>query len=170
MSNIQERTLKNRTFKNIPGDQITWRHMEVNSHNSLYNQNGVRYFAIKLDDDFANELEAEGWPVIWRNINRDENEPEIMQGYLKVFIKYGTRFPIDIFLVNANRKSKVLLDESDLDNLHIDSKSIDSLDVLIRPYYWTYGEQHGIKAQVQAMNILLSQSGLDDDYEIVYKD
>ena len=170
MSNIQERTLKNRTFKNIPGDQITWRHMEVNNNNSLYNNNGVRYFAIKLDDDFANELEAEGWPVIWRNINRDENEPEIMQGYLKVFIKYGTRFPIDIFLVNANRKSKVLLDESDLDNLHIDSKSIDSLDVLIRPYYWTYGEQHGVKAQVQAMNILLSQSGLDDDYEIVYKD
>ena len=170
MANIQERTIKNRTFKGIPGDQITWRHMEANDNDSLYNRNGVRYFAIKLDDDFANELEAEGWPVIWRNINRDDSEPEIMQGYLKVFIKYGTRFPVDIFLVNANRKSKVLLEEADLDNLHIDSKNIDSIDILIRPYYWTYGEQHGVKAQVQAMNILLAQSGLDDDYEIVYKD
>ena len=170
MSNMQERTIKNRTFKNVPGDQITWRHMEVNDRNGLYNQNGVRYFAIKLDDEFANELEAEGWPVIWRNINRDETEPEIMQAYMKVFLKFGTRFPIDIFLVNANRKSKTLLDEDDLDTLHIDSKSIESIDVLVRPYYWTYGDQHGVKAQVQAMNILLSQSGLDDDYEIVYKD
>lgn len=171
MSNTMERTLKNRTFKNIPGDQITWRHMEVNNdRNSLYNQNGVRYFAIKLDSEFAEELESEGWPVIWRNINRDEDEPEIMQAYLKVFIKFGTRFPIDIFLVNANRKSKVLLDEEDLDSLHIDSKGIESIDLLVRPYYWTYGDQHGVKAQVQAMNILLSQSGLDDDYEIVYKD
>ena len=170
MSNIQERTIKSRTFKGVPGDQITWRHMEINSRNGLYNTNGSRYFAIKLDDDFANELESEGWNVIYRNVNRNEDEPEIMQGYLKVFIKYGTRFPVDIFLVNANRKTKVPLEEEDLDNLHIDSKNIESVDILVRPYFWTYGDQHGVKAQVQAMNILLSQSGLDDDYEVVYKD
>jgi hypothetical protein len=40
---------------------------------------------------------------------------------------------------------------------------------MVRPYYWVYGDKHGVKAQVQDMNILLSQDGLDDDYEIVYK-
>lgn len=170
MANTQEKTIKNRTLMNIPGDQITWRHMESNSQNNMYNRDGVRYFAIKLDDEFANELEAEGWPVLWRNINRDENEPEIMQAYLKVFIKYGTRFPIDIFLVNANRNSKTLLDEEDLDNLHMDSKNIESIDLVIRPYFWKYGEKRGVKAQVQDMNILLAQSGLNDGYEIVYKE
>lgn len=164
-----ERTLKNRTFKHISGDQITWRHMEDNAEDGLYNRNGNRYFAIKLDDDFAEELAAEGWPVIWRNVNRNEDEPELLKGYLKLFIKYGTRFPVDIYLINRNMKSKVLLDETDLDTLHLDTKPIDFIDVTIRPYYWSYGNDQGVKVQVQAMNIMLAQDGLDDDYEIIYK-
>lgn len=169
MVNTNERTLSNRLFKNIPGKQITWRHMENDSGDGLYNRSGVRYFAIKLDDDFANELEAEGWPVIWIDVNHDENEPANMKGYLKVFIKYGTRFPVDIYLVNRNLKSKTLIDEADIDILHLDAKPIEFIDVMVRPYYWTYGDKKGVKAQVQAMNILLAQDGLDDDYEIIYK-
>lgn len=168
MADVIDRSLKARTFKHIPGDQITWRHME-NNDSGLYSNNGVRYFAIKLDDAFANELESEGWPVIWRNVNRNDDEEEIMQAYMKVFIKYGTRFPVDIYLVNNGNMTKTLLREDDLDTLHIDSKILDSVDVMVRPYYWTYGDKHGVKAQVQAMNILLSQDGLDDDYEIIYQ-
>ena len=159
------------TLKNLSGDQITWRNMESRDGNSPYGREGVRYFAIKLDDEFANELEEEGWPVIWREYeDRDNPEVTINKAFLKVFIKYGTRYPVDIYLVNVNRKTKTLLDEEDLDNLHIDSKPLESVSVMIRPYYWTYGNNHGIKCQVQAMNILLAQNGLDDDYEIVYKD
>ncbi len=169
MSNMQERTIKPRTFKNIPGDQLAWRHMEDSASDGLYGKSGVRYFAIKLDDDFAEELENEGWPVIWRNVNRNEDEEELLKGFLKVFIKYHTRFPVDIYLINSNMKSKTLLDESDIDTLHLDSKPIEFIDLQIRPYYWTYGDKHGVKAQVQAMNILLSQNGLDDGYEIIYK-
>lgn len=170
MADYRDR-IKNRTLKNIPGDQITWRHMESASSGSRFDREGVRYFAIKLDDNFAEELEEEGWPIVWRDLNRNDpnaEEPD-MQAYLKVFIKYGTRFPCDIFLVNANQKTKTLLEENDLDSLRMDTKDIEKIDLLMRPYYWTYGEQHGIKAQVQAMNILLAQSDLDDGYEIVYK-
>ena len=168
MSNSNDR-LSTMTLKDISGDNITWRHMEAGNANSPYGREGVRYFAIKLDDEFANSLEEEGWPVIWRDYeDRDNPEQTISKAFLKVFIKYGTRFPVDIFLVNANRKTKTLLNEEDLDNLHIDSKTIESLTVMIRPYYWTYGTNHGIKCQVQAMNILLAQNGLDDDYEIIY--
>ena len=159
----------NRLFKNIPGKEITWRHMEDNSGDGLYSREGVRYFAIRLNDDLAEELENEGWPVIWRNINHDEDDPrEIMQGYLKVFIKYGTRFPVDIYLINKDKKSKTLIDETDIDTLHLDSKPIEFVDVMLRAYHWTYGNQEGVKAQVQAMNIMLAQDGLDDDYEVVY--
>lgn len=169
MPNTMERTLTNLTLKNISGDQITWRHMEDNAEDGLYNRNGLRYFAIKLDDAYAKKLEIEGWPVVWRNVNRNEDEPEELKGYLKLFIKYGTRFPVDIYLINRNMKSKTLLDENDLDDLHIDSKPIEFIDVVIRPYYWSYGDRQGVKAQVQAMNILLAQDGLDDDYEVVYQ-
>lgn len=171
MSNTQGQTIENLTLKNISGEVITWRHMENNTNDGMYNRSGVRYFAIKLDDEFAENLESLGWPVVWRNINHDESDStEIMQGYLKVFIKYGTRFPVDIYLVNKDNRSKTLLNEEDLDNLHIDSKPIDSIDIMIRPYFWTYGNEHGVKAQVRAMNIRLAQDGLDDDYEIIYKD
>lgn len=162
--------LSTMTLKNIDGSLITWRHMEKNSGKTTYGREGVRYFAIKLDDDFANELESEGWPVIWRDYEDRETGEPINKAFLKVFIKYGTRYPVDIFLVNANKRTKTLLDEDDLDSLHIDSKTIDNISVMIRPYYWTYGENSGIKCQVQAMNILLTQDGLDDEYEIVYKD
>ena len=72
--------------------------------------------------------------------------------------------------MNTSNHTKTLLDEADLDLLHIDSKPLESIDLLIRPYYWTYNDKSGVKAQVKAMNIILAQDGLDDDYEIVYKD
>lgn len=162
--------LSTMTLKNIDGSLITWRHMEKGDGKSPYGREGVRYFAIKLDDEFANDLEEQGWPVIWREYEDRETGEPINKPYLKVFIKYGTRYPVDIYLVNANKRTKTLLDEDDLDALHIDTKTIDSVSVMIRPYYWTYGGDRGIKCQVQAMNILLAQDGLDDDYEIVYKD
>lgn len=158
------------TLKNIDGNLITWRHMEKGDGNSPYGREGVRYFAIKLDDEFATELESQGWPVIWREYEDRETGEPISKAYLKVFIKYGTRYPVDIFLVNANQKTKTLLNEDDLDSLHIDTKTIDNISVVIRPYYWTYGNNHGVKCQVQVMNILLAQDGLDDGYEIIYKD
>jgi len=168
MSDYQDRNIKNETFKGIPGDQITWRNMQGMS-NGTYARPGNRYFAIKLDDDLANDLEEKGWPIIWRNINRDEDGPEEMQAYLKVFIKFGVpRYPVDIYLINSNMQSKVALTEDDIDKLGLDSKPIEFIDIVIRPYYWTYGDKKGVKAQLQAMNMLLSQNGLDDDYEIVY--
>ena len=163
--------LPERTFKGIPGEMITWRCMEDNAGDGRFHNNGNRYFAIKLSDEEAEELENEGWPVVWRDVNaRNDDEPELMKGYLKVFIKYGTRYPVDIYLVNTSNHTKTLLDEADLDLLHIDSKPLESIDLLIRPYYWTYNDKSGVKAQVKAMNIILAQDGLDDDYEIVYKD
>ena len=168
MENIQDHNMANLTLKNIPGEDITWRHMEDKANDGMYGRPGVRYFAIKLSDEYAEELEQIGWPVIWRNISHDD-EAEKMQAYLKVFIKYGTRYPVDVYLVNKDRHSKTLLNETDLDSLHIDSKPIEFVDVMIRPYHWTYGNDQGIKAQVRAMNILLAQDGLDDDYEIIYQ-
>ena len=167
---MYEDRLKNMTLKDIDGKNNTWRHMEKGDANSPYGREGQRYFAIKLDDDFANELQEEGWPVIWREFEDRESGEMVNKGYLKVFIKYGTRFPVDIFLVNSNRKTKTLLKEEDLDNLRIDTKTIESVTVMIRPYYWTYMQNSGIKCQVQAMNILLAQDGLDDEYEIIYTD
>jgi len=160
--------INNRVLKNIDGNQITWRHMENDDGSGMYSRNGVRYFAIKLSDEFAEELENEGWPVIWRNEGDDEN-PDRMKAYLKVFIRYGTPFPVDIYLINRDRMSKTLLEENDLDALHIDKKPIEFIDLEMRAYHWTYMDREGVKAQVVAMNIMLAQSGLDDDYEIVYK-
>lgn len=166
---MSDNRIPNLLLKGIDGSAITWRHMEDNPNDGLYHRSGVRYFAIKLTDEMAAELEEQGWPVIWSDVNKNNDKPEELQPYLKVFIKYGTRFPVDIYLVNANLKQKTLLEENDLDQLHIDAKPIVSVDVLLRAYYWTYGNEHGVKAQVQAMNILLAQDGLDDDYEIVYQ-
>ena len=161
--------LENRTFMHVPGDKLTWRHMELNNGNSKFARtNNNRYFAIKLDDDFAQELQDEGWPVVWNNIAK-EGEPEQLRPYFKIFIKYGTPYPVDIYLVNAKQHTKTLLQEKDLDDLTIDHQTIESIDVVVRSYYWTYMNDHGVKAQVVAMNILLAQNGLDDDYEIVYK-
>lgn len=151
----------------IPGDKITWRHMERNSGGKFNKGSGNRYFAIKLDEAFANELEEEGWNIIWRNVAAD-NEPELIKPYLKVFIKYGTPYPVDIYLINDKNHTKTALEESDLDNLAIDHKKLEYITVVLRPYHWTFDGDEGIKAQVQAMNIKLAQNGLDDDYEIVY--
>ena len=161
MANYQNQNLDNREFIGIPGSDIVWKHMELAN-----GRNGNRYFAIKLTEEFAAELESEGWPVIW--YTKDEDQESALP-YLKVFIKYGTRFPVDIYMVNANRKTKTLLEESDLDNLHVDSIPLDSIDLIIHAYYWTYNDDHGVKAQVDCMNIYPKQRGFDDDLEIVYK-
>lgn len=154
-------------LKGIPSENITWRHMEVGQSNTKYRNRGVRYFAIKLDDDYAHELESQGWNIIWRNIAPEDEEP-LMQAYFKIFLKFGTPFPIDIYLADPATKQKHPISESDLDALHIDHVRLDHIDVLVRPYHWTYEKDEGVKAQVEEMNIIISQSGLDDDYEIVY--
>ena len=55
--------LPERTFKGIPGEMITWRCMEDNAGDGRFYNHGNRYFAIKLSDEEAEELENEGWPI-----------------------------------------------------------------------------------------------------------
>lgn len=159
--------LENRVFKHVSKDDIVWRHMELGGGMGSKNRsNNNRYFAIKLSDEFAAELEEEGWPVIWNNVAK-EGEEEVLKPYFKIFIKYGTPFPVDIYLLNAKEHTKTLLNEEDLDDLRIDHQKLEYIDVEVRAYYWTYMNDHGIKAQVEAMNIMLAQNRLDDDYKIV---
>lgn len=165
MPNTMPRTLSTKTLKGIPGHVITWRNME--GQVSPYNRNGDRYFAIKLDDDFAHELEDEGWPIIWREEQR-EGEETTVRPYFKITIKYGTPFPVDIYLINKDGKTKTPLSEEEIRLRQIDNQPIEFVDVVIRPYYWSYMNDQGVKAQLRAMNIKLQDDGFDDEYDIVY--
>lgn len=161
------RVPQNRLFADVPADQITWRNMEDHSDtkDKTIGKPGVRYFAIKLDTDFANQLQDEGWNIIWRNVGTDE-EPE-MKAYLKIFIKYDSPLPTEVYLANPQTAEKFPVTGPELDALHIDGKKLDHIDVYVRPYHWHYLNDEGIKAQVEEMNIILAQSGLQDNYRVI---
>lgn len=164
MPNTMPRTLTARTLKGVPGNAITWRNMEGNV--SSFNRNGDRYFAIKLEDDFAHELEDEGWPIIWREEVHEGEEP-IIRPYFKIGIKYGTPFPVDIYLINKDGRTKSPMTEDELRARNIDKQPLEFVDIVFRPYYWSYMNEQGVKAQLRAMNIKLQDDGFEDDYEIV---
>ena len=106
-------------------------------------QDGKRYFLVRLDPELADELSSNGWNVKWT-----KPRPEI-QGYepypyIKVNINYKLRKKPSVFLVSKNNRT--LLSESELDIL--DGCYFENVDLQISNIYYSYYDQWSIVLDV----------------------
>lgn len=143
---------------NIEGARLIFKNFQ--GKKSDYNDEGNRNFGVLLDDDLAEQLMADGWPV--KHLRPKEDDPDhYEQPWLPVKVKFNPYPPIAV-LINSRGKKK--LDEDTIDQL--DWSIIRNCDLIIRPYNYPAikGRPAGVSAYLKAIYVTISEDEFAEKY------
>jgi hypothetical protein len=124
-----------------------------------YNQAGQRNFAVLLDEQIAQDLAADGWPVKWLE-PRDEEEEQHPQAYLPVAMKYDKGRPPRVVMITSQGKRN--LEENEVEDL--DWVRMSNVDMIVRPYNWDVNGKQGVKAYLQSLYVTIEEDELELKY------
>lgn len=136
----------------LPG---SWRNFSGKA--DQYNAEGNRNFSVLLPRDVAGAMAADGWNVKTTKAQDGEEEGE---PYLNISVSYKGR-PPEINVITQSR-GRVQLTENEVATL--DWLNYDIADVIVSPYEWTVRENHGIKAYLHKMFVIIKEDALDLKY------
>lgn len=123
-----------------------------------FNDKGDRNFTVKLDDDIADRLLADGWNVK-RSKPREGDEEQITFAYLTVAVRFDN-IPPQVYMIT--HRGKTPLDE-ELVGL-LDTADILKADLIINPSKWTVQGKSGIKAYLSTAYVTINETELDLKY------
>lgn len=147
MPDIQNVTIEDAT--------ILWPNFE--GREGPYNAKGVRGFTLKLDEDTAKALIADGWNVTQQI---PDEHPEDAFWKLAVGVRFHP-FPPKVYLLTSAGKTQLTEDTVEM----IDSMDIANVDLVIRPYNWSMPSgATGVKAYLKTMFITLNEDDLERKY------
>lgn len=118
------------------------------------NSAGSRNFCVLLPPDVAKAMERDGWNVKTTRVQDDE---EVGEPYLQVSVSYKGR-PPEIWVITQS-KGRVKITENEVATL--DWVNYDVADVIVSPYEWVVNGNHGIKAYLQKMFVVVKEDALD---------
>lgn len=142
----------------IEGAELIFRNFSGKA--SQYNQKGKCNFGVRLDEELARNLEADGWNV--KRLRPREDDPEqYEQPYLNVNVKWDP-YPPKIYLVTERGKRS--LDE--VTSGQLDWSRIKNADVVIRPYNYPAmpGRPAGVSAYLSSMYVELDNGKFYEKY------
>lgn len=121
-----------------------------------YNEEGKRSFHVRLPDDVAAQMAADGFNVRELRPRDEDDEP----GHrLEVAVSYKIR-PPQIFLISGGVRT--LLDEGSVEIL--DYVDIAIADLMIQPSYWEVNGRDGYKAYLHKLYVTARTDELDEEY------
>lgn len=137
-------------FKNFAGNRTD------------FNAQGSRNFGVLLDDETAERLSEDGWPVKYLKPREDDPE-QYQQPWMKVKVRFNNYPPI-ITLINSRGKKK--LTEETVDQL--DWTIIEKCDLIISPYNYPAmnGRPGGVTGYLKAIYVTI----VEDEFEEKYAD
>lgn len=138
----------------IEGARIIFRNFKGEA--TQFNRAGDRNFCVVLDEDFARDLEADGWNVK-RKAPREEGDDELI--YLKVKVAFGNYPPI---IKQVTSRGATKLDEDTV--MILDSAAIENVDLIISPYEYEVNGKRGISAYLKKMYVTIAEDVLDKKY------
>lgn len=146
----------------VPGKDIQWRNMQGSATDVA--PAGRREFAIRIDDELAHELEAEGWTCVkWKPLDKnDPNSPMIPR--FKVRMNFQSFNPPKVYIVGSNGKTRTLVDESYLDDQNIDRRELDWCDVSVNSYHSTVNGRNYCTAYLSELYIKFADGAFDYKY------
>ena len=154
MSNFKHRP-ENLVMNDVEGKYMLFKNFS--GEKSDFNLDGKRSFSIILDEDYARELEEQGWNIKWPKVQDEENP---RKPRLEVFIRFDV-IPPKIWMINSG--SKIKLDEESIAEL--DYSYIERFDIVISPYMWEVNGKSGIKAYVKSMAAIMEEDPIDMKYK-----
>lgn len=144
----------------LEGVQIGFRNFS--GEESMYNKAGDRNFVVFLDPETATDLLAEGWNVKFPKEREDgPDEEDARQPYLPVDLGSG-KFPPKVVMIANDVATKLEGDAvSDLDWVEIEN-----VDLVVRPYNWTFNGRTGTKAYLKALYVTIATDDFQKKYGI----
>lgn len=118
--------------------------------------NSDRTFTLVLEDDLAERLLEDGWPVRYLD---PRNEDEKRLPILGVKVYFG-KVPPQIVMISGGTKKE--LDESTVNIL--DWANFANVDVKIRPFNYDINGKTGIKAYLKALWVTIAEDELENKY------
>lgn len=125
----------------------------------MYNREGDRSFAIKLDEATADMLTKDGWNVKTLRA-RPDDEDQTPQPYLSVSVEYDKGRPPSVFMITSRGRTQ--LDRESVESL--DDVDIEKADLILRPYDWNVNGNTGRKAYLQALYLTVNENPLELKY------
>lgn len=138
----------------IENAQICFRNFS--GKGGTYNPEGHRNFCVILDDRLATQLAEDGWNVKYL---RPKEEGEAPRPYIQVKVNYKNS-PPKICMVSS--KGISVLDESTVGML--DWADLETVDLILSPYYWDVQGRHGVTAYVKAMYATIAEDEFESKY------
>lgn len=123
-----------------------------------YNVKGERNFSVLLDDENAEQMARDGWPVKFLK-PREEGEPE--RPYIQCKISFANRPPRVVMISSSARTN---LNDETVEVL--DWADIQTADLICRGYEWSVGGKSGIKPYVQSLFVTINEDFLERKYAI----
>lgn len=125
---------------------------------------GDRKFSIRLNQEDFEQLEADGWPVKFRQPKNEDYGDEPLY-HLPVSLKYRNRKGEPIrppVVVMITSRGRTRLDEEDL--ILLDNAAIETVDLMIRQVPWEVNGKTGIKAYLQSIYVTIHEDELERKY------
>lgn len=122
----------------------------------MYNREGDRNFAVKLPQDVADAMKADGWNV---KVLKAREEGEEDQPYISVTVGFKGR-PPTIKMMTSRGTTDIGEDEVEL----LDYVDIEQVDLIIRPYDWAVSGNTGRKAYLQSLWMKIIEDPLQLKY------
>lgn len=146
----------------IEGARIVFRNFS--GKETMYNAEGDRNFAVLLPEDVARQMLADGWNV--KTLDpRDEDEDGVPQPYIQVSLKYRGRNgaevrPPKVVMITGKNRTNLSEDEVEV----LDWADIRNVDIIIRPYEYSFSGRSGVKAYVQTLFVTVELDELEQKY------
>ena len=142
----------------VENAQIMWRNFS--GRQTQYNAKGKRNFNLRVSDEDAELMRADGWNVKTK-MPRPDFPDETPLNHLQVNVNYSDNSrPPRVVLIAGNSRTE--LDESTIDML--DSVQIENVDMIINPSYYDVNGNTGYTAYLQAIYVTIVQDDLEKKY------
>jgi hypothetical protein len=119
-----------------------------------FNDKGKREFGVRLDEETALKMLADGWNIKYLK-PRDEDDDE-ERPWIPVEVSFKNK-PPQIYMIADRGSSKVRtkLDQETIDILDI--VEISSVDLILNPYEWEVNGKGGIKAYLKSLYVTIRE-------------
>lgn len=159
MANRVSRSLK---FVEVPGGDLCYRNMQGAATD--YTPAGIRSFAIIIDDEFANELENEGWTCINHKPRNSKDPDSPIVSRFKIKMNFNSSNPPSVFVASRDGKRRTQVDPSWLDDQNIDRRRIEWCDIEVNPYNRNVNGKDWCSAYLSEITIKLQEGAFDYKY------
>ena len=138
----------------IEGARIIFR--DFSGEKNRYNND--KTFTLALEEELADRLYSDGWPVRWLEPRNDDDERTPI---LTVKLMFG-KYPPQVVMISGGKKK--ILTESEVHIL--DWANFEHVDVKITPYNYDFNGKKGVKAYLKSLWVTIAE----DEFERKYQD